>query len=56
MPTGGSDSAAEAIRFTIEELPPQNLVGAVMEVDEARFDHKDIRALYAQEGYPLARR
>ncbi len=50
------NSAAEAIRFTIEELPPQNLVGAVMEVDEARFDHKDIRALYAQDGYPLARR
>jgi hypothetical protein len=50
------ESAAEAIRFSIEELPPQNLVGAVMEVDEARFDHKDIRALYAEDRYPLARR
>jgi len=50
------ESAAEAIRFSIEELPAQSLVGVVMEVDEARFDHKDIRALYSQDGYPLARR
>jgi hypothetical protein len=49
-------TAAEAIRFAVEEIPPPLLVGAVMEVREERFDHKGIRELYAQDGYPLARR
>jgi hypothetical protein len=49
-------SAAEAIRYAIEEIPPPLLVGAVMEVQEERFDHAGIRGLYAQSGYPLARR
>jgi hypothetical protein len=49
-------TAAEAIRFAIEEIPPPLLVGAVMEVQEERFDHAGIRELYAQSGYPLERR
>jgi len=49
-------TAAEAIRFAIEELPDAILVGAVMEVAEERFDHQAIRELYDRGGYPLARR
>src|SRR5262245_19152539 len=48
--------AAEAIRFAMEELPPQALVGAWLEVDEARFDAAEIRRLYDRADYPLERR
>jgi Arc/MetJ-type ribon-helix-helix transcriptional regulator len=48
-------SAAEAIRFAIEELPAQLLIGVVMEVGDDRFDHKALRALYDHDVYPLAR-
>jgi hypothetical protein len=48
--------AADAIRFAIEELPPDLLVGAYLEVDEARFNYQDIRRLYESADYPLRRR
>jgi hypothetical protein len=47
--------AADAIRFIIEELPPDLLVGAFLEVDEERFDGKGIRRLYDSADYPLRR-
>ena len=49
-------NAAEAIRFAIEELPPELLSGAYLEVDEARFDGSGIRKLYDSAEYPLPRR
>lgn len=49
------ESAAVAIRYAIEELEPDKLVGAVLEIDEDRYDDVAIRNLYASEGYPLPR-
>lgn len=48
--------AAEAIRFAIEDLPAECLVGAFLEVDEQRYGSDDIRRLYESTGYPLIRR
>jgi hypothetical protein len=47
--------AAEAIRFAIEEMPPQLLQSACLEVDEERFDSQDIRRLYDSTDYPFDR-
>ena len=49
------DSAAEAIRFAIEELPAELLRGAYLEVEEDRFDGSAIRRFYESEAYPLQR-
>jgi Arc/MetJ-type ribon-helix-helix transcriptional regulator len=49
------DTAADAIRFAVEELPEPQLLGATIEIDEERLGHKDIRALYESENYPLKR-
>ena|ERR1700674_5823072 len=49
-------AAADAIRFAIEDLPPALLRGAVLEVDEKRYDSHGIRRLYGSAGYPLPRR
>ena len=47
--------AADAIRFAIEEMPPQLLVSACLEVDEVRFDSAGIRRLYESDDYPNVR-
>jgi len=48
--------AADAIRFAIEELSPEQLLCAQLEVEESRFDRNGIRRLYDAAAYPLARR
>ncbi|NML76881.1 hypothetical protein HHL25_22320 [Rhizobium sp. S-51] len=50
------DTAAEAVRFAIEEIPGSRLLGSVLEVDDDRFDDRQIRMLYDDPGYPFARR
>ena len=50
------DRAADAIRFAIEDLPSELLLGAYLQVDEARYDSVGIRRLYDSADYPLARR
>jgi hypothetical protein len=48
--------AAQAIRFAIEDLPPECLAGAFLEVEEQRYGSDDIRRLYESTEYPLTRR
>jgi hypothetical protein len=48
--------AAQAIRFAMEDLPPDRLIGAYLEVDERRYTGDDIRRLYDSAEYPLKRR
>jgi hypothetical protein len=47
------DHAVDAIRFAVEELPEPLLLGAYIEINEERIGHKDIRALYESEGFPM---
>ena len=49
-------TAAEAIRFAIEELPAVRALGAWMQVGDQRFDGDDIQRLYESNDYPLQRR
>jgi hypothetical protein len=49
-------SAAEALRFAIEELAPAAPAGAALEVGDRRLDLHDMRRLYEASAYPLARR
>jgi hypothetical protein len=50
------DRAAEAVRFAIEDLPPEQLLRAHLQVDESRVDGVGIRRLYDATAFPLARR
>jgi hypothetical protein len=48
-------TAAAAIQFIIEDLPPSSLAGSFLEVDDRRYEGGAIRALYDAEAYPLQR-
>ncbi len=49
------DTAAEAVRFVVEDLPATVLPGAYLLVEETRFGVEEIRYLYESAGYPLSR-
>ena len=50
------DTAAEAIRFAVEEMGSEFLAGAILECDEERLDSNGILELYHSVNYPLARK
>jgi len=48
-------TAAEAIRFAVEDFPAVHTLGAYMQVGDERFDSDDIHRLYESNDYPLRR-
>jgi len=49
-------TAAEAIRFAVEDFPPIRALGAWMQVGNKRFDGEHIHRLYESSHFPLRRR
>ena len=49
------ETAAEALQFAIEEMPPPVLLGAFLEVKDERFGAKEMQSLYVSAAYPLRR-
>jgi hypothetical protein len=49
-------TAAEAIRFAVQELPAVRALGAWMQVGDQRFDGDDIQRLYESDDFTLQRR
>jgi hypothetical protein len=48
-------TAAEAIRFAVEELPAVRTLGAWMQIGDDRFNSDEICQLYESSSYPLQR-
>jgi hypothetical protein len=48
-------TAADAVRYCIEEMPAKALAGSFLEVSERRFEGEAIRALYDAPDYPHER-
>lgn len=48
-------SAAEAIRFAIEDMPAAALRSMAVESGDNRYEGSEIRALYDAQDYPLER-
>ena len=46
-------TAAEALRFAVEDLRIPKAFGAWLEVGDERFSSNDIQRLYEAEDYPL---
>ncbi|SDG61988.1 hypothetical protein [Pelagibacterium luteolum] len=49
------NTTAEALRYLIEEMPPELLAGAVLETEDQRFEGDQLSALYQDQAYPLPR-
>ena len=50
------DTAAEAIRYAIEQMPFEFLDGTVLEIENDRVNGAGIRLLYDSPDYPLLKR
>ncbi len=48
-------TAAEAIRFAVEDVPAERAAGAWLQVGDDRFNADDIQRLYDSPDYPLRR-
>lgn len=48
-------TAAEAVRFAVEDVPAPAMVGAYLVVEDARFGADEIHYLYDHAGFPLKR-
>jgi hypothetical protein len=49
------ESAAEAIRYVVEELPPPLWPGITVEIGDETLDHRRVLELYSSGSYPLER-
>jgi hypothetical protein len=49
-------TAAEAVRFAVEDFPSVRTLGAWMQIGDQRFDSDEIHRLYERADYPLQRR
>lgn len=47
-------TAAEAIRYAMEEVPATLLPTITMEVGDETLDHRDVSRLYEDAGFPKA--
>ena len=48
-------TAAEAIRFAVEQMPFELLDGTILEIGSVRVDGVGIRVLYESVDYPLVK-
>ena len=48
-------TAAEAIRFAVEQMPFGFIDGTILEIENVRVDGAGIRVLYESVDYPLVR-
>ena len=48
-------TAAEAVRFAVEEFPAVRTLGAWLQVGDQRFDVDGIQQLYESDEFPLKR-
>ena len=46
-------TAAEAIRYAVEDLPALRSLGAWLQVGDERFNSDEIERLYGSSDYPL---
>jgi hypothetical protein len=49
------DTAAEAVRFAVEDIPSASLLGAYLQVDETRLGVAEIHKVYQRADFPLPR-
>jgi hypothetical protein len=52
---GRYDTAAEAVRFAVEDIPPSALLSAYLVVDDERLGLDQIRHLHGRAAFPLKR-
>ena len=50
------NTAAEAIRFAMEDISPAALGGCALVVEGERLGEKELKVLYASPNFPLSRR